>query len=1064
MKHTILKSISASLLLLAFSSLASAQSFQIKGTVKDSKGEPVIGAAVCITSDRTKGSITDVKGEYTISVPSSALSNGELEASCLSYKTVVEKIAKRSRIDFVLEDDSETLEEVVVVGYGAMRRSDLTGSVTSVKIDENEAGHSASVDQLLQGAAAGVEVINDSSAPGAGVSINIRGTSSLNGSSEPLYVVDGVIMSDAVSGAVSSDMDEGSNGLMGINPSDIASIEILKDASATAIYGADGANGVVLITTKQSNRERPRIVFNVGLDYTSKMNSIDMLSFDEYVNFLYDRDDSNANRFLSKIYEEPGTRSGLKVTPVNWQDYAMRDVLNQRYFFSVAGSPKTIRYSLSLGANLQDGIVKCTGVDQYTIRLNVDKTFSPKFVVGTKTNFAYIEAESQQGANSDAVQASASMMKSLLSYRPFITVVDIPEEDEMIEDEDTENYSGPDKWFKYAKAYRHEYRITPSMYAKYQIAPWISFKSQIGGDYRSSERTSWRGRKVTRTYAIGGESNDIKYRWSWDNTFDFKFKFNSHSLTGTAGMTIGQDGYMTYNNSGKNILQENLMIGNLGSAYVATSTYSETTNSRASFFVRGIYNYSDRYVVTATYRLDGSSRFRAGNRFSGFPSLAAAWRINQEPWFTADFISTAKLRLGWGMVGNSSVSPYQTFNLYSTTRGGNPINDSGYSTGIYQGNFSNEDLKWETTKQWNVGLDLALFRGRIALTVDAYDKKTTDLLQSRNVPRSSGYSTRWVNQGTIRNRGLEFSLETLVAKGRNFEWTLAGNISLNRNCLESLGFAVDPKSIYLEPGVKSDIRYYLGSNIAGSVYLKNPGNIFAEGMPIGLFYGYRTEGIVQNDEEGCPVDGNTDSAGNLKPQKPGQIKYVDMDGDGVITIDDRTVIGDLNPKFNYGFRTSFNLFRFTLTANFSGVYGKQLLNANIAQLTDPTWQSCTNILRDAYYGAWTPINNSNKNVAIQDGWASSTEKGFVTDRYIEDASYLRLSLLSLSYDFNIPKNSKIIKGLSLGAACSNVFVLTDYSGWSPMVNSFGKSMTKKGIDLGSYPMARSFSFDLKMRF
>lgn len=1063
MKNTIFKSITTAVLFFAASFGVFAQTVQVKGTVKDSKGEPVIGAAVCLVSDRTKGSVTDVNGAYVIAIPASAYANAELEASCLSYKTVIEKVNRRSVLDFVLQDDSQQLDEVVVVGYGAMRRSDLTGSVTSLKIDETEAGRSASIDQLLQGAAAGVNVINDSSAPGAGVSIRIRGTSSLNGSSEPLYVVDGVIMSDAASGSVSGDMAEDSNGLMGINPSDIASIEILKDASATAIYGADGANGVVLITTKQSNRERPQIRFNAGFDYSTRMRKIDMLDFNEYVDLLYDRDDSNARSFLKKIYEDPDTRSGLKVTPVDWQDYAMQNVLNQRYFFSVAGSPKSLRYSLSLGANLQDGIVKCTGVDQYTVRLNVDKTFSKKFIVGTKTNFAYIYAESQQGANSDAVQSSASLMKSLLSYRPFITSATI-EEEELMEDEDTENYSGPDKWFKYAKATRKEFRITPSLYAKYQIVPWLSFKSQIGGDYRSSERTQWRGRKVTRTTAIGGESNDVRYRWSWDNTFDFKFKLDKHSISGTAGMTLGQDGSMSYNNSGNNILQENLMIDNLASAYRATTKFTRSGNSRTSFFVRGIYNFNERYVVTATFRLDGSSRFRAGNRFSGFPSVAAAWRLNQEPWFNVPCISTAKLRLGWGMVGNSSVSSYQTFNLYGTSLIGYPLDDAGYATGIHQSNFSNEDLKWETTKQWNGGLDLAFFRGRLSLSVDAYDKLTTDLLQSRNVPLASGFSTRWVNQGNIRNRGIEASLDALVLKRRNFEWSIAGNISLNRNCLESLGFAVDPKEIYLEEGVRSEMRYYLGSNLAGSVYLKNPGNIFVEGMPIGLYYGYKTDGIVQEGETGTPVEGRTDSSGALIPQKPGQIRYVDMDGDGVITINDRTVIGDMNAKFSYGFKTTFSLFRFTLTANFNGVYGNKLLNANLAQLTDPTWTSCTNMLSEAYHNAWTPYNQSNTYFSIKDGWTNSTEKGFVTDRYIEDASYLRLSLLSLSYDFKMPKKTKVFKGISLGASCSNVFMITKYSGWSPIVNSFGKSMTKMGIDLGSYPMARSYSFDIKLRF
>ena len=1058
MKNTMKRFLTA-VLTLTVSLAAYAQNVQVKGCVKDSKGEPVIGAFVTLQSDKTVGAVTDIDGNYVISIPAANASKAVLEASCISYKTVAEPVGKRAVINFELQEDSELLEEVVVVGYGAMRRSDLTGSVTSVKVDENEASHSASLDQMLQGAAAGVDVINNSAAPGAGVSIQIRGMNSLSGSSEPLYVIDGVIMSDAANDAVSSSMEEETNGLMGLNPSDIASIEILKDASATAIYGADGANGVVLITTKQANKEKPVIRFNVGLDYLTRLNRIEVLSFDEYVQFLEDRNDDSARTYLNKIYDSEGN---LKVTPVDWQEYAMQNVLNQRYFFSVSGSPKTIKYSFSVGANLQDGIVKSTGVDQYTMRLNVDKTFTKRFTLGTKMNFAYIESQSQQGANSDAVQASASMMKSLLSYRPYISGVQ--DDDDPDEDEDLESYSGPDKWLKEAKATRKEFRITPTLYAKFKIADWVSFKSQIGGDFRSSERTSFKGYRITRTFSNAGVSNNVNYRWSWDNTFDFAHKIKKHSISGTLGMTFGQDNSIGFNEQATKLIQEALMTGNINSSDNATTTFSNTVNSRASFFVRGIYNYADRYVLTATYRLDGSSKFTGNNRFAGFPSLAAAWRINQEPWFVVPAISTAKLRIGWGKVGKSSVTAYQVYNTYSTSSIGNHTNDAEYSSGIQQSNFSNEDLKWETTEQWNAGLDFAMFKGRLALTVDAYYKTTYDLLQSRNVPLASGYSTRWVNQGTILNKGLEISIDTVPVKTRNFEWDLSGNISFNRNTLQSLGFAVDEKEIYIEQGVRETRRYYLGSNIASSKYMKAPANIFIEGMPLGLFYGYKTDGIVQVGETGTPMECKTDSStGALIPQQPGQIKYVDMNGDGIINDDDRTIIGDMNPKFTYGFKTSFSLFRFTLSASFNGVYGKSIINANNAQLWDYTWTSCTNVLRDAYLNCWTPENPTNKYTSLK-GWTNSEELAIVTDRYVQDASYLRLSLLSLTYDFKIPKKSKIVRGLTLGASCSNVFILTDYDGWSPLVNSFGKSMQRMGIDLGSYPTARGYSFDVKLRF
>lgn len=1030
----------------------------ITGTIKDTKGQPVIGSYVTLEGKNNVAAVADMDGKYKISIPEGSGSKLVLKAQCISYKSQTAEVNKNSIIDFILQEDNELLDEVVVVGYGSMRKSDLTGSISSVRINEDKAASSNSLDELLTGAAAGVQVLNNSASPDAGVSIRIRGTTSLNGSSEPLYVVDGVIMTDDVSGDFTSETSEESNGLMGLNPQDIASIEILKDASATAIYGADGANGVVLITTKQASKERPVIQFNAGLDYNTPFKKIDILSFDEYVDFLSQRTDDNAVRALKRMYEKPSTREGIKVRPVDWQDYTMQNVLNQRYFFSISGKPGTLRYSMSLGYNQKQGIVRSTGVDQYTAKLNVDKSFTKKFTVGTKVNFAFVDAKSQQGANSDAVQASSSMMKAILSYRPYVSKSASADDDvDDEESDDIESMSGPNRWLTNAKSTRKEYRITPSVYFDWKIIPELSFKTTFGGDFRSSERTQWKGRKVSRSGSVAGVSDTEKYRWSWDNLLNFNKKIKKHSISGTLGFTVGSDKSSQYNSTATNVIQEDLQIDNINSAYKAQFLYSEVQNSRVSFFARALYNYADRYVLTLTYRLDGSSKFRKENRFANFPSAALAWRINEEPWFKVAPISALKLRLGWGMVGNSSVSPYQTYNLYSSSATGDHTNDAGYSRGIYQGNFSNTDLKWETTQQWNVGLDMSFLKGRIAFTFDAYDKTTYDLLQTRMVPLSSGYSTMWVNQGTIRNRGLEFTLDVVPVKTRNFEWTIDGNISLNRNVILDLGNDMDKTLIYLEKDVPSYRRYYLGASVASSTYLKNPANIFMEGMPIGLFYGYKTDGIVQEGETGIPIEqGGT-------PQQPGQIKYVDMNGNGYLDEYDRTVIGDYNPKFTYGFNTTFSFYGFTVSLNFDGVYGKNILNANIAQLTDPNWQSCTNILKDAYYKAWTPENPNTKYVAINGGWTSN-EKAFITDRFIEDASYLRLSRAAVSYRFKIPKTFKVVKGINLGVAAGNVFMITNYSGWSPMVNSFGRSMTKIGIDLGSYPMARTWSFDVKLTF
>ena len=1057
---TILNSLRAvaaiALLLVSFSAFA--QKVTVKGTVKDSKGEPVIGAVVMVEGNASLGAVTDMDGKYSLSFTPGKKT--VLNVSCISYKTISAELGNRSVVDFTLEEDNELLDEVVVVGYGSMRRSDLTGSVTSVKIDDTEAGQSSSLDQMILGKAAGVDVTNASSAPDAGVSIRIRGVTSLSGSSEPLYVIDGVIMSDPASGnsliSNSGDLEEETNSLMGINPNDIASLEILKDASATAIYGAAGANGVVLITTKQANREKPVVRANIGVDYMSVYKYMDMLDFDGYVAMLEELGTSTAKSVLNRIYEFPATHEGLNVVPINWQKEYIHNKIRQRYYISISGRPKTMSYSFSMGYNNSPGLVDKTEVSQYTIHLNVDKTFLKKLKVGTKVNLAYIDSHSIQAQGGEAALVSSSLIKSMVVYRPFMTMDQASFEELDDDDLDTESKSGPFQWFSDAYSTRKEFRITPSLYAQYEIAPWITFKSSFGGDFRMSERVKWKGGSVDRRYGPTGGASDMEsYRWNWDNTFMLKKKFGKHNISGTVGMTVGRRNTNTQSVEGQSVYQYKLQADNLNSnANASVFKYSEVQSSNMSFFARAIYNYNDRYVLTATYRIDGSSQFRGANRFAQFPSAAFAWRVNQEPWFNVPAFSMLKLRIGWGMVGNSSVSAYQTYNGYGNNANGNHVNPSGVAIAIYPSTFSNEGLKWETTQQWNLGLDIGLFKGRFSFSADAYDKTTFDLLQQRKIPGSSGFTTRWVNEGVIRNRGLEFSIDATPVHTRNFEWSINGNLSMNRNKLQSLGFTVDPQPICLEPGVESQLKYYLGSGFSGT-YVSDPGNIFIEGYEIGLFYGYRTDGIIQNGETGpgFMVD---------EPFQPGQVKYVDMNGDGFISDLDRTIIGSYNPKFTYGFGTSLAYKKFRLGASFQGVQGRQLCNVNFAQETDFNYQSSYNVRRAAYADHWTPENPTNKYMSLTG--MDSNQRKHVTDRYIEDGSYLRLASVTLSYDFPIKKTSKIIKGLSLGVSGNNLMIWTKYSGWSPMVNSFGKSMSRIGADTAGYPDARTYCFDLKFTF
>lgn len=1028
----------------------------LNGTVRDTKGVPVIGAAVTIDTEASAGAVTDMDGRYSLTLRSEPSPKAVLIVSCLSYETLNVPLNGRATVDVVLNEDTELLEEVVVVGYGSMRRSDLTGSVASVKLDDDAASTSSSLDQLLQGNAAGVSVVSSSAAPDAAVSVRVRGVTSLNGSNEPLYVIDGVIMTNAgtpqmfTQGADNSGSDEDVNALMGINPQDIASMEILKDASATAIYGSAGANGVVLITTKSADKDRPVIRANVGVDVATRYKTIDMLDFDGYVNYLEAKGMS-----LGSIYEDTGNRTGLKVSPIDWQDYMMQTTVNQRYYLSISGRPKTLNYQFSVGYNKRDGIIRNTGSDQFTIRMNVTKNLFRNFKIGTRTSLAYIDSRMTQGASSTRLNASSSLMRSMMISRPYTSLTG-----EDIEEELDDEYRGtPMKWVKDFRNTRQEYRITPHLFAEWKILRWLEFKTSVGGDFRLSERMKWKGASVNSGSegSIAAASDVMAYNWNIDNTLNFNKKYRKHRISGTLGMTTTRSVTKVNVVEGWNIVEDSIRDMNINSAKNSRFAYTETAFSMNSYFARALYNYGDRYLVTATCRVDGSSKFSKANRYSVFPSFALAWRLSEEKWFKADFVSSAKIRVGWGQVGNSGVSPYQ---IFSTYRSGSyadhtSSNVAEYLVGVMPDNIANPDLKWETTRQANVGLDLAFFKGRISVSADLYDKNTFDLLQKKKIPASSGFQTIWVNDGSILNRGLELTLETVPVSVGDFEWTLNGNISFNRNRMTSLGYETDKGEIYLTPDDRRECSYFLGSNVGSGDYLNSPANIFIEGQPMGLFYGYRTDGIVPEGGQGIALtEGGT-------PAGQGAISYMDLNGNGWLDPDDRTIIGDPNPDFTYGLSTSFAWRGLSFSVACNGSYGNDIVNANLIQETETVNLRTGNIRREAYENAWTTENQNTIYPAV--GVTDPSEVKLLTDRIIEDGSFLRISNVALSYRLPLLEN-KVVRSIVLGLSAKNCFVWTKYSGWDPEVNSFGKDMTKIGIDCGSYPSARTFCLDLKFTF
>lgn len=1031
----------------------------VSGTVSDSKGEPVIGAAVMPEGTST-GTLTDAEGKWSLTFTPKAGESARLVVSSLSYITQTVDVTGKATVNVVLQDDYEQLEETVVIGYGSMRKGDITGSVTSVKIDEMKAAQSSSLGQLLQGNAAGVHVVSNSAAPDAAVSVTIRGASSFNSGSQPLYVVDGVIMNTdggTYLGSHAGDddgIDEDSNGLMGISPQDIASIEILKDASATAIYGSQGANGVVLISTKQATREKPSVTFSAGVSISNIYKKFDLMDAEDYKKFL-DLKGIDHESALYTIYTdrvEDGTYS-----PVDWQDFTTRTSVTQRYYLTVAGRPKGTGYRFSVGYNDNGGVIRGTGYKNLTMRLNLDKTIG-KFRFGTNTSVSWLDSEMTQGVGSSLTQTPAtSLVMSMLLTRPLKHKIDYDDDGDEIDDGNAP-VSGPDRWLSDYKSKRTEIRVTPSVYAQYQILPWLTFKSSFGMDLRSDERMKFKSNRINTqaTGSTGAVGHIDRMNWNWDNLFLFDHKVGKHYISGTLGQSASMSSTKNSMVEGTNISQWKAMEGSLNSAPYNWMTYSESYSQLLSFFARAIYNYGDRYVLTATYRFDGSSKFAGKNKWAQFPSFAFAWRINEEPWFSVPVISAAKLRLGYGMVGNQGVPSYQTIYRYGTNIVPTHDNDTHKQVSISSLNLPSYDLKWETTNQYNVGIDFGMFNGRLSLAADAYYKVTKDLLQTKTLAGSAGVYNPYVNMGSIANRGFELTLSAVPVLTKDFEWTIGGNFSLNRNKILSIdpaGLNKTSMYVYADQPIQ-EVEYFSGNNLSGDAICRDYINVFIAGYPMCLFYAMPTDGIVQAGQTGVPF-----SDGKVRGE--GSVNFVDTNGDGVITAADRVVVGDPNPDFTYGFNTSFRWRDLSISASFIGSYGNDIYNQQAAVLSDVSTNSA-NRLRDPVFNSWTPEKPDAKYPSLSA--YTPNDVNWCTDRFVEDGSYLRLADLAVSY--SLPRKlfrNCFIKHVSFGVSGKNLFVWTKYSGYDPDVNVYG-NVLKYGVDIGSYPSARTFMFDLKVSF
>lgn len=1025
----------------------SAHATKVEGTVLDENKETVIGATIQLKGAPGTGTVTNIDGKFVLEI--SDVKEGVLIVSYIGYKTKHIPLKGRTILTVELEPEVTALDEVVVVGYGSVRKSDLTGSVTSVKATEEEAARATSFDKMLQGKAAGVMVSTGSAAPGGSVSVRIRGTSSLRGNNSPLYVVDGNIVSDlgdtmdpmaAGQGAGNSRAEE-QNPLASISPQDIESIEILKDASATAIYGSQGANGVVLITTKQGKTGKPQVMVSANMTFSTLMKEIPVLSTEEYLNFR------NSEAFIGADGKQT-TMDGL--TPVNWQKECTRLAVSQNYRASVSGKSQKTAYYLAAGYSNQEGIVKKTNVSKYDLRFNLEQSINEYITLKSNSSFASNNTSMTSGTDKLA-NTRSSVVRHMISFKPYKGAADDYAEYD-------ENITSPEAWFTDYDDDSEENIFNTNLTLDVKPLKWLTVRVKGGLVYRRKERNMWYGKQTFNGAQANGKAGvaDLTTRsYNTEALLMFNHSFGQgakkHSVNGTLGVVYdSKDGKQT-NVTGEDFFTEDLRADGISQAAIQYPyRYTKVGEQLFSVLARGIYNYADRYVLTATFRADGSSKFDKKNRFSYFPSFALAWRINQEEFMKEfDKISNLKFRLGWGQVGNQAISAYQTQASYNNVYNAKP--DGTTEPGIVPGLIPNPDLKWETSEQYNIGVDLGLFDQRLTFTADAYIKTTKDLLQQIAIPTASGYSSMWINNGKIENKGLEFAVEGTPIVTKDWNWTIGGNISFTKNTIKELGMA--PADFGMLKGVSG----YFGENVGNNTYTKFPANVFLVGQSVGLFMGYQTSGIMQESEYYGEDNQKKPLTMGGKEILPGDIRYIDQNGDRVVDDTDRVIIGNPNPDFAFALNTNLSYKNWTLDMAFTGVVGNDIINANLIDENDVK-NSNHNVRKDAYYQVWTPENKGN--IYPRLGYEP---KCALSDRLVENGSYIKLSHVSLSYLLKFRK-TKAIQSLTLTATASNLFTISSYSGYDPDVNTFANDTDRMGVDMTSYPSARNFTVGVIANF
>ena len=1011
----------------------------ITGHIKDVRtGEPLIGASVIVKSEKGQGVITDVDGNFTLQTKTEAPLT--LRVEYVGYRPLdVDVYDFEEPVEISLIDNSSRLDEIVVVGYGTQKRLELTSSISSVSKDllNQSVG---SVESALQGAVAGLNIAVSSGQPGATSNIRIRGGNSITGGNEPLYVIDGLIVYNDVASTSTgaSGSDAALDPLAFLNPNDIESIEVLKDVSATAIYGTRGANGVIIITTKKGSHGRNNITYTGTFGWSKAAKTLDFL---------------DARQF-TELYNELIPTSPLP-TPTksyDWQDEALHTAFSQEHQVSFTGGDEISRYTISGGYKDQEGIIIGTDLKRYTGRVNYERNLLKNLLVGVNATGAYSDLEGLRNVDhgnsgQTAKWAANSWMSALIT----------PQTQPIYNADGSYNYSptpisqdlfvrngenvvgNPISDLNNIQTSTSNTRLIANAFAEWEAVKHLKLKANIGADLSNTKQNNYSpsytttGLEHNGVASVGDNRTNVwqaELTANYDNTF--KLRHHVNLLGGYTTQRTDRSGFAT---TVRNFANDATGYDNLSAGSdLYRSTSDRVISTLQSVLGRLNYSFDSRYNASLTLRADGSSRFAENKKWGWFPSAGLSWNIDKEKFIRlgkqVDFL---QLRLSAGVVGNQEIGDYQFAATVSSTDV--PFIYGGQETvAYYVVNKANPDLKWEKTASYNAGISSGFFQNRLNVSLDAYYKKTSDLLLQVPVEGVTGYATALRNVGSVTNRGIELEVGATIIDRKDWKWSVNGNIAHNKNEVTSLGRA-------------SSIIPSIGGATLGYI---SP-LIVAVGEPLGTFYGYRFKGIVQSEEQAASLTPQT-----INKLEPGNPYYEDVNGDGVVNTEDQTTLGNAQPKFTYGLNTTLRYKQWDLLVNIAGSYGNKLYNGLTTRLTKgSTYYNSLAVVADR----WTPSNPSN---LVQ---KASNDLTVVSDsRYVENASYLRVKNIQLGYTLAVPQITHDAR-LRIFLSLQNLLTITDYSGYDPEGGRNGASEQSglyQGIDMATYPTSRTVQLGINI--